>query len=500
METNKKNLFVSIIDAVFIVIVTIFIFLIPELILKSPELGCVISSGTYMLDNFSLSPQNIFTFTELNNHWVNANWLSDCIFAMAYKLGGYEIVLFFTAILIGLLFTAVFWSMVKNYPNWLCNITLLVLGIIASSNNLEAGNRIFSFLIALVLVYALDNLRADSFSKKWFITICLLMLLWVNLNTDFILGMLIILTYSVSYLFEYYFYKRPECLKYAKYTAILILISIALTLFNPYGIKLMAMIVNYYTSGLFLNNGFLSSPNFHETFPFRFYELFILILIFLGLFSSYKPPLVKVLLVVLFLFLSLYSAINIPFFIIVSLLLISDILKNTDITFNIALLKKLLEMSKLQGVYVKPILPVIFSIILLISMFLYPQFYNSFSRLDFMPEEAADYIAKNHNDGNIFNPYGWGCYLHNQLNCKVYITERMYHVSPEHSEEYNKIINVYDVYEEKLEKNNIKWVIMPVTEKLSLTLKKNKHWKKVYNNNTNCVYMRVNTDKDSDKQ
>ncbi|MEW5821068.1 MAG: hypothetical protein AB1782_12825 [Cyanobacteriota bacterium] len=500
MLTNRQiNNFASIEDLIYIVIVSLYIFVFPQLLTKAAELGCLVSAGQFMFDKYAFLSKDFYTFTSVNSLWVDSNWLSGIIYAFAHNLGGFNLIVIISSLIIGFSFVSVFRLMSQQYNNWFINIILLTLGIIASSECVEANSRLFSLPIFILFIFLLDKVHNEGTNKKFYGFIILLCILWANFNTDFLLGSIAALTYMASLILKYRKNKEPELLLKARTFFIISLIPIAASIATPYGINTLIMIESYFISGLYVYNGFLASPDFHIKIPFGFFELFILLLIFLSLFSNYKPPLEKLLLSVVFLFLSLYSAVNIVFFILVVLPLLSDIIKNTDLTFNINFLKKLYDKTTINIAPLKVYISIILSIIFFMIGISVPEINKNINYFKTYPVNASNYINKVKLKGNIFNPLGWGCYLQNQTGCKVFITENMYQSTSELAYDYGQIFNVYSSYEDVLDKYNINFVIMPAKTHISLLLENNNKWKKIYQDKTSCIYKKINAPAGSEK-
>lgn len=494
MLTNRQiNNFIGIEDLIFIAIACIYIFLCPQILIKSSELGCILSSGSSMLDKASIFPAKIFIFTPINEFWVNSTWLSDIILAFIYQLGSYTLLVIFAALLISLLFTATFRIMLEHYNNWFVNGILLIIGLIACSDFLEINNRLFSFPLAILLINRLDRTLIKGLDNKRVILLLTIIALWANLNTGFLVGLLIIFIYGLSFLIKYFVTKDPWALKRFNGYLLLTIGGVLVSFLNPAGYKAMWMVINYFSSGLYGFNGFLASPDFHQSYPFRYFEVIILVLIFACVFSSYRPPLHKSLLSGVFLLLSLFSAINIPYFIILTLPLISEILGNTDLTFNSEALKKFLSKATICIGHVKILLPVLFAIVMIMIGISVPDLNKQIKLPDTLPIKAVDFIQKNHLKGNVLNPLGWGCFLQHELNCKVFISERMYQNSWKTSDSYNKMISIYKNYSAILDNYKIDWVILPSFERLPLLLDINNDWQKVYDDKEFFIYARKGT-------
>lgn len=492
MQTKTKFLLPVILeDLIFLIIFSILIFITPQLILKTSELGCIISSGNFILNHFTITQPFIGVFTDVNTFYINFNWLSDVIISVIYNMGNYQLLLIFASLIIGLTYSFVYRLMAVKYPNWLINSCLLAVGIVASSDYIELNNRIFSLPLIIIVIYILDKIiDAKEITTKQYICIASLIIIWANLNTDFIFALLLIATYLITTFIKCKYKKITELEKLFKQLIRLFILSFLLCLANPSGINIFSSLFSYYLSGIYQLNGYLASPDFHITIPFKFFELVILLLIFLAAFSGYKPSLQKSSLVIVFLFLSLYSAVNIPFFIIIVLPVMADILKNTDLTFGLTFIKKIFSYTDYNITNDKPVISLIIALIVIISSS-FANFTDTKAVLtNIFPLKAVEYIKDKNIQGRGFNSYSWGCYLSNNLSCSVFINERLYLTAFSTVADYSTIVNIYTNYQDLLDKHKIDWVIIPSYKSLSLLLDKNNTWQKVYDDKHSCVYTR----------
>lgn len=478
-------------DLIFLIILSILIFLAPQLILKTSELGCIISSGNFILDHLTILPPFTGVFTDVNAFYINFNWLSDTLIAVIYNIGSYQLLLILGSILIAFTYSLTYRLMALKYTNWLINGCLLFAGIIASSHSIELNNRLFSLPLMIGLVYLLDKIvEVKEITRNQYICIGFLITLWANLNTDFVFALLIIVVYLVVTFITYKYNKIDELEKLFRQLVRMFILSFLLCLVNPSGITLFSSLFSYYLSGVYQLSGYLASPDFHITVPFKFFELFILLLIFLAAFSGYKPLLQKSVLIVIFLFLGLYSAVNIPFFVIIALPVIADVVKNTDLAFGLPFIKKILASTSYVISNNKPVVSFIMAVMLIITALSVNFVDTKTVMANIFPAKALEYVKDNNIQGRGFNSYGWGCYISNNLSCDVFINERLYQPPFSTVMDYSAIVNIYTNYQELLDHHRIDWVIIPSSKSLSLLLGKNDTWQKVYDDKSSCVYTR----------
>lgn len=481
-------------EFLFILLVCLFCFVFNNVLLNSPDLSCIISSGSQIIDNLSVYLENNILFTGTNSFWVNCNWLSDVIYSIFYKVGSYRLVIIFGAILVASLFAIVFRQMMLKFNNWLVNLVMLSFGILACWDCLGISSRLFSYLFILAYFYLLNNIVEKGYSKKSFIYLLLVTVFWANIGTDFLVGILIIAIYCFSFCCSYLFKGEQGHSNLARQFILIVFACLVISLLNPFGINLIAMVSKYYYLGLSSFNPFLASPDFHIKLPFFFFELFIALFVFLAAFSNYKLPLYKLLTIAFLFLISLYSSVNIGFFIVLSLPILAEIINNSDELLKIPYYKEFLKIFEVKIKDFKVYLTLPFVVAILIVVYLSPTLDKKLVKLKNMPVKAVKYMKESKIEGKMFNALGWGCYLANELGCKVFIEERMYKINKQTLLDYHSIVNVNKDYQSIIEKNDIKLIVIPNYFILNEVLKDNKTWKKLYKDNFTSVYTK-NVDK-----
>lgn len=490
-NNNHKTSIVAVEDFIFLIFLLICLFVVPQKIMNTQGVACIVASGEAILTRWDLLSINSFTFSQLNPEWVNANWLTELIMALLYRFGTYNLLLLASSIVISLSFTITYRLMHLNNKQILLNIVLLAAGFIASINYMICDHRIFSYLLIIFYVFLLDKLILKGFDKKLVSVIILLTALWANLSSDFMLGLIAILMYCFASFLTSTFSKTNGNKEIAKNFGLLFVGCGLICLLNPAGIGLYKMIGSYFLSGNFLTDGYLASPDFHKGFFVRIYELFILLLIFLSLFSACRPPLNKILLIVMFLLLSLFSAVNIPFFIILALPVIANVVQNTDLSFNSPSVRKLLNVTTSEHALSKYIAVAVIAVGFLIFTVIKPEMLtNKNFESNMYPVDAVNYLNENNLKGNVFNAIGWGCFINQKTDCKVFITGQYYTKTPDLKRNYNRIKYMYPDYQEYLDKNNVDLIFINALDQLSFALHHNFHWKEIYKDSQAIIYAR----------
>jgi hypothetical protein len=489
MKVSKyTGKFATLNDAIFILVALSFIFVFPQVITKSEILGCMLSSGAYMLDHTTLSIPNIILYTGLNQTWINENWLTDILFTLIYRLGGLKLIVITCGILIALVFTLIFNQMMQKLNNWPVNIALLSIGIVAGSYFVDAGSRLITYMLFFAYICLLDSICKDGFKKNTVVIILITSILWANINVNFLYGLLIIWLYMLAFYIRSKYHKNQELFLISKNFLLLFTGCLLVSFINPAGFKLHYMVFDYIFQGLYIYNGFILSPDFHLKYPFFFVELVILLLLFVAVFSGYRPALQKIFITVIFLFITLYAAVNTMFLLIIVLPLISEVIANTEFNRQWPWLEKIKNWSKIQQSFSRHTLSILVAIILFMAGIFISTLEEKIVRLPTYPVKAVQHLSKNYPESKIFNPLGWGCYLHHYAGCRVFITERMFQPNHRTLYDYNMIINIYETYPELLKAYDVDIVMIPETHGLSVALNLDKNWNKIYQDTRTVLY------------
>lgn len=489
---NKLHLSykITIEDIIFILIAGILICQFSSIITSSPELDCSIKLGRNIIANLDISSVNIITYTAKSTYWVNINWLYDLIIGFLYSLGSYSLIFNLSAILIAAIFSMVFRLMMLKYNNWFINCILLTVGLIASASYLSVSSKLISYLFFVILFILLEKCYQEGFSRNKYVLLFVISLLWANINIDFIMGLVLILSYSFAIYIKYFFNQDVAEKDIAEKYFLGTLLATVATLINPFFYKIYLMPINLFMSNAYQFKGYLASPNFHLFNPFGYFEILILATIFMALFTSYRPSIYKVLIFIVFLMISLYSAVMIPYFVILVLPFLSEVIHNTELNIKSLLIDKLKQLTTTNMSDWKPILSIIFIVMLLLAgIYNIPDYKNN-SYQEYFPVKAIKFLKDHNYTGKILAPANWNCFISKNLNCKVFVTSNTFFSDLYAITDFEKIENVYKDFIKTINKHNIQWIIYPEDSFLIQQLQQNTNWQKVYKYKEIVIYKR----------
>lgn len=202
------------------------------------------------------APQTDFlSWTMQGREWIDFEWLSQLIFYLLYKLGGFRLLAVFKGTI---LLAAVFaiWQTAalhgRRRPAWLY-LPFLAAGMLPGGD-IRAEN--FSLLFFALVIYRLERSRLEDAgypSPGKYLAAAGFFALWTNLHAGYLYGLLLVFIYFAGGLAEealHFMRDRSSVFKpgrsviYLKYFAS----GLAASLINPYGWKIYKVIVAHQRS------------------------------------------------------------------------------------------------------------------------------------------------------------------------------------------------------------------------------------------------------------
>ena len=402
--------------------VTFFIFILSLRLLSDPDLGFHLNTGRWIINNMSFPAKDTFTFTANQNDYIDLHWLFQIVSYILFSIFSYNGLSVFVALLsVLLLFFLLKRNSLLNIPLYISSI-LFFAGFIMIEPRIVLRPEMFTFIFITSLLFILDNYYYKK-SKKLFL-LPVVMLLWCNMHSLFILGFAIIGIYFISI----YFKEK----KLDKYFSIWMISAFLVCLINPYFIK-------GYTFPLELFSRFDSENIYHqhirEFMSFAHLDHFaandILFIIFSivaflsALITIRKRKIREILLLIIFLYLALISIRNIPLFVLVAIPVVGSSLNEIRDKITI----KNIHWIKQLTFYLLIIIPLIFVFRIFTNSYYNSNnsYYKTGVGIDVyqQPEGASKFISNKNFKGNIINSIGFGGWLEWQTQQRVFIDGRL---------------------------------------------------------------------------
>jgi hypothetical protein len=209
--------------------------LIPQTpLLNDPDTFWHIRTGQWILDHWQFPTTDVFSYTAAGNRWISTEWLSEVIFAIAFKAGGWQAVVVLAAITCGAIVGVMCFYLLQNL-RFSVAIAWVAFSTAPISAHFLARPHIFSYLLLVIwTIKLLDAYDRDDFNRSSLLTFVPLMVLWANLHGSFTFGLALLYVFA-GICFLQNILRR----NYTKCWSILIVVSVVTVaaLMTPYGIS-----------------------------------------------------------------------------------------------------------------------------------------------------------------------------------------------------------------------------------------------------------------------
>jgi hypothetical protein len=470
-------------------------------LLNDAGIGWHIRNGELMWSAHSITRADPFSATMHGRPWFAWEYLFDLAVARLHAWAGLNAVTFFAAFVIAAVFAIALRISVRRGAFVLFTLPLLALAIAASSIHFFARPHILSWLLVLIWFQVLESECGPTpLRRLWFLP--LLMLLWANVHGGFVLGFALLGLYLLAAVIACAAHpeSRSENRQRARRLAIIILACVAASLINPYGYHLHQHVFEYLSNRWLMNHiDEFRTPNFHGLPQQCFAFLLIVCIISLALVRK-KPPL-RITLVILFAaFSGLYAARNLP---IASLLLVVTIAPALSAVLReglqdahlgthskrlIAACEKFASHTdlldrRLAG-HVWPLAAIALG--LWICGHQGRLGHTLIMRSDFdshrFPVGTVNFISARQIREPVFTLDSWGGYLIYRLypQTQVVVDDRHDLYGADFMKKYLGTIRLVPEWNDLLEEQNVRWVLMPRHSAVANMLSELPGWKLVY--------------------
>ncbi len=272
------------------------IFLSKKIDLTTADLGRHITNGSVIInaswaDKWAVLHTNFYSYTMPNEPFVNHHWLSGVVFYFLYQLFGFTGLSFFY-VLLGMATLWLFWDVARRASNFFIATGLAIALMPLISSRAEVRPEMLTYFFTGVFFWIVWKTRKDADiypssradksanygagaekrgSYKWLWTLPAVMLLWVNLHIGFVFGFLVLGAFGLEELIKDFLlrqgYGGQVKLKFkdrsrkfpGKFFNQLFgvgIVSVIVSLINPFGFKLLL-----YPLNIFKNYGYLIVEN-----------------------------------------------------------------------------------------------------------------------------------------------------------------------------------------------------------------------------------------------
>ncbi|GAA0552771.1 hypothetical protein GCM10008941_35920 [Rhizomicrobium palustre] len=157
-------------------------------VIQDGELYWHIAAGRWMIENYAVLRIDPFSYTFTGHPWHTQGWLSQLMLTGAYLATGFSAVIALVALMTSLAAGALAFELAR----FLKGIRLfgaLALAFIVAAGAVSARPYLMALPFAILYAAGLVRARADERRPSYWLLA--LMLLWANLNTGFLIGLII---------------------------------------------------------------------------------------------------------------------------------------------------------------------------------------------------------------------------------------------------------------------------------------------------------------------
>ena len=455
-----------------------------------PDMWWHLRTGQVILDS-GVPKQDIFSFTVPDNQWIAHEWLSEALMWVNFQIGGLVGLMLLFAAIIAAAFLLVYFRC-QGRP-YLAGFIIL-LAALASAPLWGVRPQMFNLLFSAAFVFLLEGFKDDKIGRKWLLLLPLLTLVWANLHSGYLLGIVLvgvhILGESASNLMGS---RRERGLDWSeiRWLLLMALTSILAAALNPNGPAL--WVYPFFTLGSNAMQRYIQewqSPNFHlrEFWPFA---ALAIAGVASWLISQKRPSLTDGLLYGGTAVAGLISARHIPIFAVVAPPIICRHLVIGLIGTRLFPFVSNREPERRNGFFTA------LNWILLLILGAGALFWiariaakNEAKIADRFPIGAVEFLRENGLDGERgFNSYNWGGYLIWE-GIPVFVDGRADVYGDEFLHYYRRTFDLSGRWQEPLDDFAVEYVLVERFNPLVTLLRSSQAWRDVYQDDVAAIFIR----------
>lgn len=213
--------------------------------LREPDLWWQIKTGEWILAHGAVPDQDVFSFTQKGNSWINIKWGFEVLAALVSNAAGAESVFIIqAAILLLLLYFSlkltneIALDFRNNGKQETAFFLLLPLLFMSIDYRINGRPEMFSHLFTIIFVWLNLKFRNQPSNTIWWLIP--LQCLWANLHEAFAVGVVVNITFLIAYVIERKIlkWKSFHAKNFTVYAGA-VLLSITAIFLNPYGSKML---------------------------------------------------------------------------------------------------------------------------------------------------------------------------------------------------------------------------------------------------------------------
>ena len=482
----------------FVAVMLVVVVLGPRLLNVDGDLGRHLTLGEHILQTGRIPTADIFSHTRFGENLTPHEWLSQVLFALAYRVLGLDGVVLLCAVVLALTFWLTYRAAVRRSGLGLAALALTLLAVAASSLHWLARPHLFTLLLVVAWTDGLERIARGERVAWW--RQPLIMLVWANLHGAFVFGFVIWLAYAADWVWRLWRTPPGESRPgHGRQLALVLILSLAATLVNPVGSQLWATSIGYVGNAYLVGHtAEYLSPNFHDvsTWPFL---LMILASPWILAASRRRVDARSFLLLLGWTGLGLYSVRHVAVYAVIAAPILAQALAGAlrGSAAGEAWLKREGRLGELEaslrGGWWPAACVLAVGALMALGVRLTPvPGGDSFSSRVF-PVQAMDRAIAEPPGDRVFNYFPWGGYLLYRAwpEVTVFIDGQTDFYGEALTREYETVITLGEGWEQVLAHYDVDWVIMPSGSRLVRALRQDPGWTESYADSTAVILQRV---------
>ncbi len=455
-----------------------------------PDMWWHLKTGQVILQA-GIPQQDIFSFTVPGNEWITHEWLAQVFMWQTYA----------SASLVGLMLAfAVITAVTFGLTYVTCNgrpylaAFIVLLAAFVSAPVWGIRPQMFNLLLTAAFIFLIEGYKEGKFGPRTLWLLPLLTVLWANLHSGYLLGIVVLGVYVAGESIQLLLGKsewRSLDWKGIRWLALLTLLSFIVAVLNPNGPDI--WIYPFFTLGSSAMQQYIQewqSPDFHM-FIFWPFVVMLSLGVFSWLLGRQPPTWTDVLLFGGTAVAGLLSARHIPLFALVA----APIIARYSLRASIGTRLYPLLSGQIAGKDTSRLR--LINVIIIILAFSAAAYWiglkvqaNDSAVASRYPVAAIDYLQQSGLDqAKGFNSYNWGGYMI-WRGLPVFVDGRADVYGDDFLHRYRQTFDLSSQWSEPLDEFDVRYVIMERSSSLTTLLASNEHWRQAYMDHVATVFVR----------
>ncbi len=189
-----------------------------------------LATGRWILQHGAVPTTDPFSFTFVGRPWVTHEWLTEVAMAAGYMTGGWGAVMLLVGLAMGV--TALLMgAWLLRWLGMLPALLAVVVGLACVAPGMLARPHLL--VLPLTAFWTIELLKAREEGRAPAIWLALLMVLWANLHSSFIVGYGLAAAFALEALLDFKRWTRPGLVGWAAF----LVLSLVATVATPHGVE-----------------------------------------------------------------------------------------------------------------------------------------------------------------------------------------------------------------------------------------------------------------------